>query len=127
VSDYWNQYEGKSVPLKELLKWLSDEHSHVTDDEGEPLEGWNHPVVNSMALHRWAIDKAAPVEYEYGIQYFDNIGQKWIVIGEWFGYGLNFFTTIEDREEYIDELQIDYVDTTFMLVKRRKAGPVEEA
>lgn len=58
MSDYWSQFEGKSVPLKDLLQWLSDEHEHVTDDEGELLEGWDFPVVNSMALHRWAVAEA---------------------------------------------------------------------
>jgi hypothetical protein len=68
----------------------------------------------------------AEAEYEYGIQTFDRKSEKWFVIGEWFGYGtLDFFTTIEDREGYIDDLRMDYVDPTFMLVRRRKAGPVE--
>lgn len=70
---------------------------------------------------------AEATKYEYGIQYFDADG-KWYVIGEWYGYGLlNFWTDIEDREQYLDDLLIDYPETTFMLVKRRKAGPVEHA
>ena len=56
--DYWSQYDGKAVSLKSLLKWLSDKHDHVTDEEGEPFGKWNFPVVNSMALHRWAIEEA---------------------------------------------------------------------
>lgn len=65
-------------------------------------------------------------EYEYGIQTYDRESEKWFVIGEWYGYGvLDFWSTIEDREEYIDDLRTDYVDTTFMLVKRRKAGGIE--
>jgi hypothetical protein len=66
-------------------------------------------------------------EYEYAIQYFDHKDKKWYVMGEWYGYGLmDFWTDIEDREQYLDELRLYYVETTFMLVKRRTAGGIED-
>lgn len=70
----------------------------------------------------------APAEYEYGIQYYDTKDAAWYVIGEWYGYGvMDYWTAIEGRDEYIADLQIDYPETTFMLVKRRKAGRIEHA
>lgn len=67
-------------------------------------------------------------DYEYGIQYYNKRAAAWYVIGEWYGYGvMDFWTDIEGREEYLGDLQVDYPETTFRLVKRRKAGPVEHA
>lgn len=116
MSDYWAQYEGKSVPLKSLLQWLSDEHDHVTDGEGELLDGWDFPVVNSMALHRWAVKEASEDEYEYNIQRPD---------------GAILYTSWGDKgptEELLFEVQTGiFADPNYSLVKRRKAGPVEPA
>lgn len=62
-------------------------------------------------------------EYEYAIQCYDAKAERWYVIGEWYGYGLlDYWTDIEGREEYLADLQIDYPETTFLMLKRRKAG-----
>jgi len=131
MSDYWKQYEGKSVRLKDLLQWLSDEHDHVTDDEGELLDGWDHPVVNSMALHRWAIAEASADEYEYNIETLDLVTghthiwrERWEADTEWLQRKL------DERNAYDRKLlnipgggPLEY---THRLVKRRKAGGIED-
>lgn len=69
----------------------------------------------------------AYIGYEYGIQYFDTKDKAWYVIGEWFGYGVaGYWGTRSEREVYLDDLRTDYVTSTFELVKRRKAGRIED-
>lgn len=124
MSDYWKQFEGKSVPLKGLLQWLSDEHEHVTDDEGESLEGWDFPVVNSMALHRWAIAEAGEVEYEYAVQDTDPHGHQ-VPLNEYDWRSLkNAEVILGIRVRRREKTGVEY---TSKIVKRVKAGPVEDA
>lgn len=130
MSDYWSQYDGKSVPLKGLLQWLSDEHEHVTDDEGELQEGWDFPVVNSMALQRWAIAEAVEVEYEYAVKQTHRArGIEMPIFPE-------DWKSREDAERELDVNLKDNEDREqknrtvffdFALVKRRKAGKIEDA
>ena len=121
MSDYWKQYEGKTVPLKNLLQRLSDEHEHVTDDEGELLKGWDYPVVNSMALHRWAIAEATADEYEYKLarktEWLD-----WYEVWEW--------GTLERAEDVLERARQNAKrsnsGTEYKIVRRRKAGGIED-
>ena len=120
MSDYWKQYEGKSVPLKELLQWLSDEHEHVTD-RGEPVDGWDFPVVNSMALHRWAIAEASDDTYEYAATWLDAYANEetyWEVFESEWG------TLEEAREEARHATEVG--NKGAKVVRRRKAGGVED-
>lgn len=122
MSDYWVQYEGKTIPLKDLLQWLSDEHEHVTDDEDELLDGWDYPVVNSMALHRWAIAEALADEYEYNIQATDlDDGEKWLYRETWEPDTGWLERKLEELNEYAEEME-----HTYTLVKRRRAGRIED-
>lgn len=120
MSDCWEEYDGRTVPLKELLKWLSDEHTHITDDEGDLLEGWDFPVVNSMALHRWAIGQAEPVEYEYAVERTSLMRPD-----QTFFVG-NYWGDLEDRQDALDGLEaLNGTSVKYWMVKRRKAGKVE--
>lgn len=133
MSDYWNQFDGKSVPLKDLLMWLSDEHRHVTDDEGEPLEGWNFPVVNSMALHRWAVAEAVEDEFEYAVEETKTGGGSVIVDNRWTPYLDNAVACKDNmvrfhRDNYL--VLTGKTWYTYKVVKRPKPQPytvVEDA
>lgn len=123
MSKYWNQFEGKSVPLKDLLKWLSDEHTHVTDDEGEPLKGWDFPVVNSMALHRWAVAEAVEDEFEYAVWHSFSISNS----DRDFSYVVGGWDDEDSRTHLLMRLNTDDFTGEYKLIKRRKAGPHEDA
>lgn len=66
-------------------------------------------------------------ELEYGIQTPDVGNNQWAVIPQYLGnsHEQPYWGELEEREAYLDDLHLDYPDRTFMLVKRRKAGPVE--
>ena len=122
MADYWSQFEGKSVPLKGLLQWLSREHRHVTDEEGELLEGWNFPVVDSMDLHRWAIAEAVTDEFEYNIEAHDLDRDKRRVDGFWVDDPAKLDLGLENlrkhQQNYVD--YGGYIHVEYKIVKRRK-------
>jgi hypothetical protein len=133
MSDYWSQFEGKSVPLKGLLQWLSDEHDHVTDDEGELLKGWDFPVVNSMDLERWAKAEAVEDEFEYAVEETKADGGSVIMDNRWTPY-LDNATACKDnmvrfhRDNYL--VLTGKTWYTYKVVKRPKPQPytvVEDA
>jgi hypothetical protein len=128
MSDYWTQFEGRSVPLKGLLQWLSDEHDHVTDDEGELLEGWDFPVVNSMALHRWAIVEAVEDEFEYALSMKDQATGEWNPCGDILDqYNRTpIWGEVQPRERLLEWYGREFPNSEFKLVKRRKAGGTED-
>jgi hypothetical protein len=89
---------------------------------------WEGYVENNVSFKDIRQEQLAATEYEYGIQYFDTVDERWYVIGEWYGYGLlGYWGKQKDREEYMNDLKQDYVNTEFTLVKRPKAGRIENA
>lgn len=124
MADYWSQFEGKNVPLKRLLQWLSDEHTHVTDGEGELLEGWDFPVVNSMALHRWAIAEAVEDEWEYTIETHDLDNNERRVRSFWVDDPAKLETGLANLRKH-QQTYVDYggyIHAEYKIVKRRKQG-----
>ncbi len=122
MPDYWNQFEGKSVPLKSLLQWLSDEHRHVTDNEGELLKGWDFPVVNSMALHRWAISESVEDEFEYTIESHDLDRDERSVRSFWVDDPAKLEVGLANLRKH-QQFYVDYggvIHWEYKIVKRRK-------
>ncbi len=66
-------------------------------------------------------------EYEYAIQMEDTLGSGPYTLGKYFGADRGYWGSIEDRQTELDWYVAEFPTSKFWLVKRRKAGKVEEA
>lgn len=72
----------------------------------------------------WAVAQLESTDYEYAIQYHDEIQNAWKITGQYFGNVMEpaYWGELEEREAVIDDFRLDYPHLTFLMVKRRKAG-----
>lgn len=81
---------------------------------------WHHAA---EALYKAGYRKVK--EYEYAIQYHDELAKAWKITDQYHGGdGPEYWGELKEREVVLEDLRLDYPLETFLMVKRAKAGPV---
>jgi hypothetical protein len=114
-------YQSAVREIADIIQNAAEYTPYWTDDPATHQD----PYENAAKALIEAGYKKVEQGMEYAIQYRDAKASTWLTIGEWFGYGpMDYWTSLKNREEYIDDLRTDYPHIDFLLVKRDKPGKV---